>query len=718
MPSGIHHVTSIASSARRNLDFYAGTLGLRLVKKTVNFDDPGSYHLYYGDAAGHPGTILTFFPWEGAPPGRLGIGEAQETVFSVPEGSIGYWTQRLIEKGVDPRSAGEALRRNHARVQGPRRDPARARGRQGRRGGRVGVERGRSAGGTRDSRLPQREPAAGRSRPDRRHPDRRFRLCRRRRRGRDATLSGAGRRARRHHRSEDGGRIPGGAPGRGLGSPHRVPGGRRRGASGDGRASSSRTIICARPSRRTATISARSISASPAGCCSKSRPIRPASPSTSRSSRSGRRSSCRHSSRRAAPRSKPRCRSSTSRGPKLAIPVSLRLSRKPVMAPALGYIHRFEPGARPDVFRRFSCSMERAATKPTSCRSAARSRPERRSSLRAGTCSKATCRASSGAFARACSTRTTCAAGRASSPISSPRRAAPMASAQPVALGYSNGANIAAAVLLLHPKTLAGAILLRATTPLAEPPRPDLSGVPVLILSGLNDPIIPRSGAEKLARALERGRGAGRTRRTARRPRPDPGRRRARQGVLSRGKRRSPPRASRLESCPARRRQRRRLQLPGDERDDFGHDGRSRLIHRRRHVGGVGRRDRRPQGENLVRHDPPAAERDDPCGDVDMDFLRLGVELEGADVEIDFVIRGRRRAVDPTGEPRVLETLASSRARKSAGSGSGQRGARQGWPASATRGPGCDRCRGRRSRSPGRHGTALGPRAPAAALRR
>jgi glyoxalase family protein len=100
MPSGIHHVTSIAGSARGNLDFYAGTLGLRLVKKTVNFDDPSAYHLYYGDAAGHPGTILTFFPWEGAAPGRLGVGEAQETVFSVPEGSIGYWTQRLVEKAV------------------------------------------------------------------------------------------------------------------------------------------------------------------------------------------------------------------------------------------------------------------------------------------------------------------------------------------------------------------------------------------------------------------------------------------------------------------------------------------------------------------------------------------------------------------------------------------------------------------------------------------
>jgi glyoxalase family protein len=100
VPSGIHHVTSIAGSARRNLDFYTSTLGLRLVKKTVNFDAPTSYHFYYGDSAGRPGTILTFFAWEGSAPGRLGIGETQETVFSIPEGSIGYWTQRLIERGV------------------------------------------------------------------------------------------------------------------------------------------------------------------------------------------------------------------------------------------------------------------------------------------------------------------------------------------------------------------------------------------------------------------------------------------------------------------------------------------------------------------------------------------------------------------------------------------------------------------------------------------
>lgn len=98
--NGIHHVTAIAGPARRNLDFYGRVLSLRLVKKTVNFDDPGTWHLYYGDAAGRPGTILTFFPWEHAAPGRLGIGETQETMFRVPEGAIGYWAHRLVAHGV------------------------------------------------------------------------------------------------------------------------------------------------------------------------------------------------------------------------------------------------------------------------------------------------------------------------------------------------------------------------------------------------------------------------------------------------------------------------------------------------------------------------------------------------------------------------------------------------------------------------------------------
>lgn len=98
--NGIHHVTAISGPARRNLAFYAGILGLRLVKKTVNFDDPGTYHLYFGDGAGTPGTILTFFPWEQAAPGRLGVGQTQETMFRVPESSLGWWAHRFVDKGV------------------------------------------------------------------------------------------------------------------------------------------------------------------------------------------------------------------------------------------------------------------------------------------------------------------------------------------------------------------------------------------------------------------------------------------------------------------------------------------------------------------------------------------------------------------------------------------------------------------------------------------
>jgi glyoxalase family protein len=97
---GIHHITAIAGKPARNLDFYARTLGLRFVKKTVNFDDPGTYHFYYGDEAGQPGTILTFFPWEHAAPGRGGIGQTHETAFRVPARSIAHWCQRLVEEGV------------------------------------------------------------------------------------------------------------------------------------------------------------------------------------------------------------------------------------------------------------------------------------------------------------------------------------------------------------------------------------------------------------------------------------------------------------------------------------------------------------------------------------------------------------------------------------------------------------------------------------------
>jgi glyoxalase family protein len=98
--SGIHHVTAIAGDPLKNFDFYTRDLGLRFVKKTVNFDDPSTYHFYYGDKTGSPGSILTFFPWAGVPAGRRGVGETHQTAFRVPLRSLGYWTQRFIEKGI------------------------------------------------------------------------------------------------------------------------------------------------------------------------------------------------------------------------------------------------------------------------------------------------------------------------------------------------------------------------------------------------------------------------------------------------------------------------------------------------------------------------------------------------------------------------------------------------------------------------------------------
>lgn len=97
---GIHHVTAIAGNARRNLEFYTQVLGLRFVKKTVNFDDPSTYHFYFGNETGDPGTILTFFPWEGITQGRRGTGQATETAFSVPAGSFDFWIGRFEQKNV------------------------------------------------------------------------------------------------------------------------------------------------------------------------------------------------------------------------------------------------------------------------------------------------------------------------------------------------------------------------------------------------------------------------------------------------------------------------------------------------------------------------------------------------------------------------------------------------------------------------------------------
>lgn len=98
--NGIHHITAIAGNAKRNYDFYTKTLGLRLVKKTVNFDDPETYHLYYGDKQGTPGSILTFFPWEGIAPGRRGSRQATEIGYSVPENSFDFWLKRFDDHNV------------------------------------------------------------------------------------------------------------------------------------------------------------------------------------------------------------------------------------------------------------------------------------------------------------------------------------------------------------------------------------------------------------------------------------------------------------------------------------------------------------------------------------------------------------------------------------------------------------------------------------------
>jgi glyoxalase family protein len=103
--TGIHHVTALAGDPQANIDFYAGVLGLRLVKLTVNFDDPATYHLYYGDAQGSPGTILTFFPWPDSMHGRIGTRQVNLISFAVPEGvperSLDFWERFLGEHNID-----------------------------------------------------------------------------------------------------------------------------------------------------------------------------------------------------------------------------------------------------------------------------------------------------------------------------------------------------------------------------------------------------------------------------------------------------------------------------------------------------------------------------------------------------------------------------------------------------------------------------------------
>lgn len=105
--SGIHHITAIAGDPQKNVDFYSGTLGLRLIKVTVNFDDPGTYHLYYGDGVGTPGTIITFFPWPKAPRGRHGTGQVAATSFAIPPDALEFWIDRLEGQGVTHQKVSE-----------------------------------------------------------------------------------------------------------------------------------------------------------------------------------------------------------------------------------------------------------------------------------------------------------------------------------------------------------------------------------------------------------------------------------------------------------------------------------------------------------------------------------------------------------------------------------------------------------------------------------
>jgi glyoxalase family protein len=117
--SGLHHVTAIAGDPQGNIDFYIRGLGLRLVKRTVNFDDPGTYHLYYGDESGRPGSLLTFFPWKGVPAGRIGAGQSTTTAFSVPQGTLGWWQSHFKDLGIDSAITGTSSEEERLSLRDP-----------------------------------------------------------------------------------------------------------------------------------------------------------------------------------------------------------------------------------------------------------------------------------------------------------------------------------------------------------------------------------------------------------------------------------------------------------------------------------------------------------------------------------------------------------------------------------------------------------------------
>lgn len=119
---GLHHVTSMAANAQQNSDFFTKTLGLRRVKKTVNFDAPEVYHLYYGDEVGTPGSVMTYFPFPHIAAGRPGAGEVGETYFAIPKGSAGYWKKRLEGLDVTGLSETEVFGEKRLRFEGPDHD--------------------------------------------------------------------------------------------------------------------------------------------------------------------------------------------------------------------------------------------------------------------------------------------------------------------------------------------------------------------------------------------------------------------------------------------------------------------------------------------------------------------------------------------------------------------------------------------------------------------
>ncbi len=279
---GLHHVTAIAGPAQENLDFYSGVLGLRLVKKSVNQDDPGTYHLFYADAEGRPGTDLTFFPWSDLAPSRRGHGLAEETALAAPPTSLEYWGARLERYGaavgrIERRFGDRVLTLDRSARPAPR--AGRERERRGAPVHRLG--RGPGAGRAADPR-PRRRPPALARRPCR--PPTSSKRCSATVRSarRPATAATASTAAVRALASTSPRtplrRAAPGAPARSTISPSAS----RTTSTSSRCATRQKRPSATRRRSSTASGSARSTSASRAACSSSWRPTAPASPSTRR----------------------------------------------------------------------------------------------------------------------------------------------------------------------------------------------------------------------------------------------------------------------------------------------------------------------------------------------------------------------------------------------------------------------------------------------------